>query len=286
MKYKLAIAATLSTMLLSTHAFANSEIVSDAMDSDVLKKEIKMKVYLPEGYGDSEKSYPVVYMLHGAESDETSWVDRGGIKVTADALIQRGQLRPSIIVMPTLGKNSWYIDGNSGQTETALIKDLIPYIEEKYKASSTRQGRSVAGLSMGGYGALNLSLSNPELFCAAGILSPAIYNPLPPETSASRTAPQFLKDNVFDEKMWTESLYPARLEHYKESDTIVSMWIESGDHDALGIVVAAADLYWTLHEHQPENIEYRVVDGDHDWMVFRESSIRALPYMSEKCEAK
>lgn len=286
MKYKLAIATTLSTILLSTHAFANSEVISDAMDSDVLKKEIKMKVYLPEGYEDSGKSYPVIYMLHGAESDETSWVDRGGIKVTADALIQRGQLRPSIIVMPTLGKNSWYIDGNSDQAETALIKDLIPYIEEKYKASSERQGRSVAGLSMGGYGALNLSLSHPEFFCAAGILSPAIYNPLPPETSASRTAPQFLKNNVFDDKMWTESLYTARLEHYKESGAIVPMWIESGDHDALGIVVAGAELYWTLHAHQPENIEYRVVDGDHDWMVFRESSIRALPYMSKKCEDK
>ncbi|ART81542.1 hypothetical protein CBP31_01940 [Oceanisphaera profunda] len=282
----MAIAATLSTILLSTHAFANSEIISDAMDSDVLKKEIRMKVYLPEGYEDSGKSYPVVYMLHGAESDETSWVDRGGIKVTADALIQRGQLRSSIIVMPTLGKNSWYIDGNSDRAEAALIKDLIPYIEEKYKASSERNGRSIAGLSMGGYGALNLSLSHPDLFCAAGILSPAIYNPLPPETSASRTAPQFLKDNIFDEKMWTESLYPARLEHYKESGTVVPMWIESGDHDALGIVVAAADLYWALHKYQPENIEYRVVDGDHDWMVFRDSSIRALPYMSQKCDAK
>lgn len=274
----------ISTVMFGTSALANSKIVSDVFDSEVLKKEINMQVYLPDGYSESTDSFPVVYMLHGAGSDELSWVDRGGIKVTADALIERSQLRPSIIVMPTLGKDSWYADANSDQSETAFVKDLIPYVENKYKAQTNRQGRSIAGLSMGGYGALNLSLSNPELFCSAGILSPAIYDPFPPETSASRKAPPFLKDNVFDEAVWTASLYPARLDNYKESSAVVPMWIESGDHDSLGIVLAAAELFWTLHEYQPEDIEYRVVDGDHDWMVFRESAIRALPYMSKKCE--
>ncbi|KAA0889403.1 hypothetical protein [Pusillimonas sp. ANT_WB101] len=63
------------------------------------------------------------------------------------------------------------------------------------------------------------------------------------------------------------------------------MWIESGDQDRFGIVLAAAKLYWTLHKVQPDDIEYRVIDGNHDWLVFRESSVRALPYMSKKCEA-
>jgi hypothetical protein len=72
---------------------------------------------------------------------------------------------------------------------------------------------------------------------------------------------------------------------YRKADTIVPMWIESGDHDRFGIVLAAAKLYWTLHATQPGDVEYRVIDGDHDWLVFRESSVRALPYMSKKCEA-
>lgn len=286
MLLKKTVLATVATVLFSTSVFADSEIISDALVSDVLKKEIKMQVYLPEGYGESPETYPVIYMLHGAGGDESSWVDHGGIKVTVDALIQRNQLRPSIIVMPTFGKDSWYADANSDQAETAFVKDLIPYVENKYKAQTSRQGRSIAGLSMGGYGALNLSLSNSELFCAAGVLSPAIYDPFPPVTSASRKAPQFLKDNTFDEEIWTASLYPARLDEYKKSDTIVPMWIESGDHDRFGIVLAAAKLYWTLHNYQPKDIEYRVVDGDHDWMVFRESLIQALPYMSKKCEPK
>lgn len=244
-----------------------------------------MQVYLPDGYEESSNKYPVLYMLHGAGSTEDSWTVRGGIQVTAAQLIKRGEMRPSIIVMPTFGPASWYTDANEVKAETAFINDLIPYIQEKYKARSDRAGRSVGGLSMGGYGALNLSLSHPELFCAAGILSPAIYTPLPPETSAARKTPQFSKDGQFDEQAWTDSLYPARLDSYQKSQTVVPMWIESGDHDALGIVLAAAQLYWSLNSYQPKDIEYRVIDGDHDWMVFRDSSIRALPYLSQKCEA-
>lgn len=286
MLHKFSIAAAVSAVAFSSGTFAASEIISDSVDSTSLGEKISMQVYLPDGYEESSEAYPVVYMLHGAGSDDSSWVDRGGIKVTADALIQRNQMRPSIIVMPTLGPASWYADANSAKAETAFVKDLMPYIEGKYRAQKNRNGRSVAGLSMGGYGALNLSLSNPELFCAAGVLSPAIYDPFPPETSASRKTPQFLKDGAFDEAAWTASLYPARLGAYKESNTIVPMWIESGDHDKFGIVLAAAKLYWALQNHQPADVEYRVIDGDHDWMVFRDSAIRALPYMSQKCEVK
>lgn len=286
MSRQVSIAAAIAAIAFSTSICAASEIITDTMDSTVLGKEVKMYVYLPDDYENSSDTYPVIYMLHGAGSNEDSWVDRGGIKVTADALIQRNQMRPSIIVMPTLGPASWYADANSDQAETAFIKDLIPYVEDKYKAQTTRDGRSIAGLSMGGYGALNLSLSNPELFCAAGVLSPAIYDPFPPTTSAARKTPQFSKDDEFDEAAWTASLYPARLDDYKKTNTIVPMWIESGDHDQFGIVLAAAKLYWSLNEHQPKDVEYRVIDGDHDWMVFRDSAIRALPYMSDKCDAK
>lgn len=277
-----ALAAVLAVSALPLQA---GEIVQDDLASNTLGQKFKMQIYLPDGYHDAKEQFPVIYMLHGAGSTEDSWTVRGGIEVTADQLIKRGKMRPSIIVMPTFGPASWYADANEVKAQTAFIDDLIPYIEGKYKARSDRAGRSIAGLSMGGYGALNLSLSRPDLFCAAGVLSPAIYDPLPPETSAARRTPQFMKEGKFDEQAWTNALYPARLGAYKKAGAIVPMWIESGDHDALGIVLAAAQLFWTLHAHQPKDIEYRVIDGDHDWMVFRASSIRALPYMSGKCEA-
>ncbi len=266
-------------------SFADSEIVKSSYNSDILDREVTMQVYLPDGYDkDKAEKYSVVYMLHGASGADTDWLVKGGMKVTADQLIARGQLRDSIIVMPTFGPVTWYTNGNAEQSETAFVEEFIPYVEQEFNVRNDRAGRSIGGLSMGGYGALNLSLSYPELFCAAGVLSPAIYDPLPPETSASRQTPQFMKNGQFDEKAWTDSLYTSRLADYYTKDTIVPMWIESGDNDALGIVLAAAKLYWTLHGSQPNDVEYRVIDGDHEWMVFRDSAIRALPYMSQKCE--
>ena len=136
---------------------------------------------------------------------------------------------------------------------------------------------------MGGYGALNLSLSNPDKFCAAGIISPAIYDPFPPATSAARKAPQLMKDGNFDEATWTNLLYTSRIDDYKMSNDIVPMYIVSGDHDVFNIVTAAAKLFWRMQEIQANDVEYRVIDGDHDWLVFRESSVPALEYMSDKC---
>ena len=137
----------------STQAFADSQIIHDSTHSDSLGRSIPMYVYLPDGYQTAKEPYPVIYMLHGAESKEDSWVDRGGIKVTADNLIARKQLRPSVIVMPTTGPQTWYVDGNADKAETAILKDLLPFVEKKYNTRKDRAGRSVAGLSMGGYAA-------------------------------------------------------------------------------------------------------------------------------------
>lgn len=275
-----------AVVLSANIATAESEIVEASFKSGVLDRDVTMQVYLPDGYDETQADkYPVIYLLHGAGGANTDWLVKGGMKVTADQLMVRGDLRKSVIVMPTFGPTTWYINGNADQAETAFIEEFIPYVEQEFNVRNDRAGRSVGGLSMGGYGALNLSLSYPQLFCAAGVLSPAIYDPLPPETSAARQTPQFTKNGEFDEQSWTGALYTARLDDYYKNGTVVPMWIESGDHDALGIALAAANLYWTLHGHQAKDIEYRVIDGDHDWMVFRDSAVRALPYMSQKCDA-
>lgn len=269
---------------LSASCLAASQIVQTSVASPTLGRDMRMYVYLPDGYAEAGSRFPVIFMLHGAGGNETDWVIKGGIQVTADQQIARGELRKSVIVMPTTGPQSWYADANADKAQTAFVKELIPFVERSFNVRTDRAGRAIGGLSMGGYGALNLSLAHPELFCAAGVLSPAIYDPFPPPTSASRRTPQFSRNGQFDEAAWTQSLYPARLPAYLAARTVVPMWIESGDHDMFGIVLAAAKLYWTLHATQPKDIEYRVIDGDHDWLVFRESSVRALPYMSRKCE--
>lgn len=262
------------------------QIVTDAMKSDALGgMSVRMNVYLPDGYAESSGKYPVVYLLHGASGDEHDWTRLGGVAVTLDALIKRGVIRPSIAVMPSIGPQSWFADGAVHKMETALIKELLPYVEARYKASGARADRAIAGLSMGGYGALNLSLKHPSTFCAAGVISPAIYDPLPPETSAARRAPQLMRDGKFDPELWKQLNYPSHLDAYAAQPQRVPMWIVSGDHDALGIAVMSANLYWRVLKIQPRQAELRIVDGDHEWAVFRDALPDALQYVDRHCKA-
>jgi S-formylglutathione hydrolase FrmB len=274
---------TLFAIGMSTVALS-SEIVSDSVNSKVLGRNIPFTVYLPDDYQKAAGTFPVVYLLHGADEDEYTWIRKGGVTETLDGLIHRGLLRPTIVVMPTMGPQSWWTNGAKENDETAMMTELLPYVENKYKVTHNRSGgRAIAGLSMGGYGALNLSLRYPEKFCAAGIISPAIYSPLPPETSASRKAPQFMVNGKFDPDTWMTLNYPAQLNNYIKGNVRVPMWIVSGDHDRFGIALMATQLYWRIQSIQPKLAKLRIVDGDHEWMTFRDALPDALQYMDQQC---
>jgi enterochelin esterase-like enzyme len=259
------------------------EVFADSVKSSVLGMDLRFNIYLPDGYKDGTTRYPVVYLLHGASGDEHDWTRQGSVAQTLDGLIKRGVMRPSIAVMPSIGPQSWFADGAVLKMETALITELLPAVEARYRTGTARSDRSIAGLSMGGFGALNLALKHPQRFCAAGIISPAIYDPLPPETSAARRAPQLMRNGQFDPELWKALNYPSHLEAYAKAPQKVPMWIVSGDHDALGIAVMSANLYWRLLKIQPKLAELRIIDGDHEWMTFRDALPDALQYVDRMC---
>jgi S-formylglutathione hydrolase FrmB len=277
---------TLTVAALATLAGASAqagELVIDKYTSAALGRDISFTVYLPDGYKEATGRYPVTYLLHGAGGDELEWARKGGAVETLDGLSKRGMMRATVAVMPTFGPASWWTDGASEKAETAMMKELIPYVESRYKVGTERSNRSIGGLSMGGYGSLNLALKYPDSFCAAAVISPAIYDPLPPETSAARRTPQFVRDGKFDPDTWKSLNYAARLETYKQGSTRVPMWIVSGDHDFLGIALMSAQLYWRMFQVQPKQVELRVIDGDHEWMTFRDALPAALQYVDAQC---
>jgi len=260
------------------------EVFSDKAPSPALGRDVKFTVYLPDGYQPGgTTAYPVIYLLHGAGGDENEWRTQGGAVETLDGLIKRGLIRPSVVVMPTVGPASWWADGAAEKAGSAIMNDLLPYVESRYRVQKERSGRAIGGLSMGGYGALNLSLRFPEKFCGAAVISPAIYDPLPPETSAARRTPQFVRNGQFDADTWKSLNYAAQLDTYKAGKFRVPMWIVSGDHDYLGIAPMSATLFWRLHQIQPKLAELRVIDGDHEWLVFRDALPEALQYVDRQC---
>lgn len=255
------------------------EVTLRVMKSAALGADFRYTLYLPDGYESGRLRYPVLYLLHGNSGNENDWLVKGQAQATVDGLIQAGKVQPLIIVMPG-GGSSWWVDGNQDKAETALIKELIPHIDASLRTIPAREGRMMGGLSAGGFGTVSAVFKYPELFIAGAAMSPAIYSPTPPShSSALRVAP-FQKDGKFDQASWDRLNYTAHLDRYKARKIVVAMYINSGDHDTFAIAYHAAGLFQKLFEHQPRHVELRVIDGDHEWAVWRSTLGDALQYMT------
>jgi enterochelin esterase-like enzyme len=133
----------------------------------------RAKVYLPPGYLASSKSFPVLYLVHGAGDSDDSWTGTGHAHYILDNLIASGKARPMIVVMPfghTPDRPGADILVNTDFGDD-LIKDLIPRIEKDFRTSHSASGRAMAGLSMGGSHTLRYGLTHPELFQYLGVFS-------------------------------------------------------------------------------------------------------------------
>jgi S-formylglutathione hydrolase FrmB len=254
---------------------AASIVITREFDSAALQRKWPYAVYLPDGYETSNLKYPVLYLLHGHGQDLYAWTNFGHIQPTADELIAHGEIPPAIIVMPDAGV-TWYVDRKE-KMETAVIQDLVGDVQRTFRVIDDRKGRVVAGLSMGGYGALRFVLKYPEMFAAAGLLSPAIYDPEVPQGSGARRAGVFGAPE-FDAKVWKELNYPTLWDGFLAKKIAVPMYINSGDDDDFFIEAEATRLYSLLRKNgQPA--ELRIVDGAHKWPVWESTIGDAMRYV-------
>jgi len=130
---------------------------------------VGFNIILPRAYASSTRRYPVLYLLHGYTDHYPAWVSYTNLTQYARGYEQ-------IIVMPE-GDNGFYTNSFADPKlawEDFLILDLIPHVDSHYRTVAARQGRAIAGLSMGGYGAFKLALKYPHMFCAAASLSGAL----------------------------------------------------------------------------------------------------------------
>ena len=143
-------------------------------------------------------------------------------------------------------------------------------------------GRLVGGLSMGGYGAMRFSLKYPEMFAAAALLSPAIYNPEPPETSSVRRVGVFGSPD-YDPAVWKEYNYPALWDAYLAKKMPVPMYINSGDDDEFFIEHEVAQFYFLLRSRQTaRRVAYR--RRAHVWAVWESTIGDAMKYIFRYAE--
>ena len=141
--------------------------------------EAAARVLLPPGYAETERDYPVLYLMHGAGYDEAGWSEEGRVEEIIGE-------RKVIVVMPNGGGNGYYSDWYNGGDfgppayETFHVGELIPFIDDRFRTRDERGGRAIAGFSMSGFGALSYAARNPDLFAGAFSFSGAIDTNYPP----------------------------------------------------------------------------------------------------------
>ena len=145
-----------------------------AIPSAAMGKTYNAAVALPNSYAKSKTKYPVLYLLHGAYGHFRDWLKSTPNKNAVKDLADQYNI---IIVMPEGENFSFYIDSpvnKESQFDTYITSEVISKIDETYRTIANKNGRVIAGLSMGGHGALSLSAKHPEFYCAAGSMSGAL----------------------------------------------------------------------------------------------------------------
>lgn len=137
-----------------------------------MRRELPYRVLLPDSYFDGYKRFPVLFLLHGLFGSCENWLELTGLKEYVTG-------KDMIVVLPE-GEDGWYTESDTapdGKYESYLIDDLIPEIDNLYSTLPRKNKRAIAGLSMGGYGALKFGFKWPQLFCFAGSISGAFHAP-------------------------------------------------------------------------------------------------------------
>jgi enterochelin esterase-like enzyme len=258
--------------------------VSDnlSMQSKILNMDRKYAIYLPPDYETSQRSYPVLYLLHGGGDDQTGWVQFGEVLTIADAAILSGKATSMIIVMP---------DANTGQRgflndikgdwryEDFFFQEFMPFIEKTYRIKPEKQYRAVAGLSMGGEGTFIYALHHPELFSSACPLS-AGTGPLKLEDLSSGRWKQVSEGvSDADKEAWFKRYSVLSLIENMPDDQkkAVRWYIDCGDDDFL---YEGNSLAHIAMRKKDIPHEYRVRDGVHSWTYWRASLPCVLEFVS------
>jgi enterochelin esterase-like enzyme len=241
-----------------------SRIEYDSIHSAALNTLIGFSVYLPADYNPSQ-TYPVLYIMYGYGGNQYSMFN-GFMSVnhTADQMIAAGTMKPTILVVPDY-KNSFAVNstreqnpnaggGTIGLYEDYLIKELIPYIDQRFATDKTRAGRFIEGYSMGGFAALYLGFNYPDLFSKIGAHSSALW-----DYSSS--------DMFIGQRNW---LYPtpelrAQRDPFLLAQTkdlrTTDIYLDVGTHDSL---YGVNERFYQHLLKQGVRVEWHTGSGGHD----------------------
>lgn len=257
-------------------ASENGSIQDIKVHSAAMNKDIDVRVILPDDY-ENLADMPTVYLLHGFSGNSTDWEKNGKVSRWVDQY-------DVILVLPDGGYDSWYFDAPEDPTyryETFVSKELVEYIDSHYKSRKSRDFRAITGLSMGGHGAMYLSIRHQDIFGSVGSISGGVdIRPFPGNWGISK-------------RLGTIEQKPENWEKH----TVINL-VDGLKNGALNILIdcGSDDFFYKVNCNLHEKLrkvgiahDFYIRPGAHNWDYWRNAIQYHLLYFSncfKKAEAK
>lgn len=258
-------------------------VVTDSLYSKLLGEHVKYNVYLPSGFEQGDRHYPVTYLLHGLSGCYSDWERLGHVRLVADELIESGEALPMVIIMPNAGDKdirqvqNGYFNVEDWAYEDFFFTELMPAVEAKYRAGGSKGQRAVMGLSMGGGGSTVYCQRHPELFSSCYAMSAWLDNK---DGEVGGSNPVRDKLAIVSESVCEHSaldFIDRADEATVEQLRTVKWFFDCGDDD--GLLPLSTELHWKMRSKRIKS-ELRVRNGVHNWEYWRLALRLALPFAS------
>jgi len=238
----------------SVLATATERYLEVSHRSEILGKKKKIAIILPADYT-PKKRYPVLYLLHGAGGNYLTWHKEDA------KLYELSREYEMIIVTPDL-ETSWLADSPikpKSQYESYIIKELIPLIDAEYSTIPTYRGRGIAGLSMGGHGAMVLVSKYPDIFGVASSMSGVLDIRMISETAGKKS---IFGDPLDYPEVWNNNSAVYLAENLKKARRRPRIMFDIGLKD---YVYETNLKYHTTLKKLGIDHTFKVYPGSHDW---------------------
>jgi S-formylglutathione hydrolase FrmB len=276
-----ALNATVVLLVLSICVSANGRVETVRFQSKLIGASLPYNVILPPDYDTSTTTrYPVLYLLHGLSGHYSDWSSRSNVADHA--------AHYRMIVVTPEGNDSWYTNNATITTdkyESYILDELIPDVQQHYRTIEARYGRAIAGLSMGGYGAIKFGLKSPQTFAFAASMSGAFAITRIPENELRQLAPILLKlfgpfgsdtrkaNDIFD---IVENMPAPRIA------AMPYFYFDCGTEDPLPTVFTSNRDFAKLMADKKIPHEFRQLPGDHSWAYWDQQIPHILEIASQK----
>jgi S-formylglutathione hydrolase FrmB len=265
---------------------AAAEVRHGTFRSAALGHDVAYAVQLPPSYAAGDRRYPVLHVLHGLFEGPDFWEERGLPRILEE-LWKSGDV-PEMLVVAVDGDNSFFVNGPLGAYEDLVTRDLPAHVEATYRALPGREGRALLGISMGGYAALRIALSRPEVYRAVAAHSAMILQSAPSAAAGAGRWHMAAFSRAFGEPIdtalwavadplaWADRADPAKTP---------AIYFDCGSADRYGLFKGNEELHRRLLARGVDH-EFALRPGDHGYDYVRSVLGRSLRFVGGALRAR